>query len=91
MPITIKTKEGKKVKLPEGFRRFLAREFLKSLKKKNPELAKYLKENKEKLFKFINWMLTKHWKTSTLKKWVHKYLIEKGKKVDPYIELELEE
>jgi len=91
MPITITTKEGKKVKLPDGFRRFLAREFLKSLKEKNEKAYKVLKKDKEKLFKFINWMLTKHWKLSTLKKWIQKYKIEKGKKASPHIELELEE
>jgi len=90
MTITIKTKEGKKVKLPEGFRRFFAKEFLKSLKKKNPKLAKLFKKNKEKLFKFINWALTKHWKTETLKKWIQKYLMHKKKKPTE-VELELEE
>jgi hypothetical protein len=91
MPVTITTKEGKKVKLPEGFRRFLAREFLKSLKEKNEELYKILKKEKKKLFKFISWMLTKHWKLSTLKKWIQKYKIEKGKKVSPHIEVEVKE
>ncbi|MEM5815878.1 MAG: hypothetical protein QXL14_02405 [Candidatus Aenigmatarchaeota archaeon] len=78
MPVVITTKEGKKVKLPEGFRRFFAKEFLKRLKEKNEKLYKVFKKNKEKLFKFINWALTKHWKTETLKKWIQKYKIEKG-------------